>query len=284
VTAISSNGRAGAKTGPTASSGPSRVAALRQPALLVRGLGHRYGQHVALSGVDVTVAAGSVTAVIGPNGAGKSSLLRVCAGLLPLQAGTVDIGGEGGPENIEARRQFTYVPDVPSGYERLTIGEYVGLFGSLQEAGPAYEAMIRAQLDAMHLAGSLNRELGGLSEGTRRKVSIVAAFAAARQLVMVDEATAALDPEAVLVLESLLKWLRGSGKAAVIATQDLDFAERVSGHVVLLHDGRVVAADTPGRLRARFDADSLRGVFAAATGLLLDLERLDDALEAAANR
>jgi ABC-type multidrug transport system ATPase subunit len=284
VTAISSDGRAGAKTGPLASSGAPSVATIGHPALVVRGLGHRYGRHVALSDVDLIVAAGSITAVIGPNGAGKSSLLRVCAGLLPLQAGTVDIGGQGGPENIEARQEFTYVPDVPSGYERLTIGEYVGLYGSLQKAGPVYEAMIRAQLEAMRLAGSMNRELGGLSEGTRRKVSIIAAFAAARQLVMVDEATAALDPEAVLVVESLLKWLRGSARAALIATQDLDFAERVSDHVVLLHDGRVVAADHPARLRARFGADSLRGVFAAATGLLLDLQRLGHALEAAANR
>ena len=119
---------------------------------------------------------------------------------------------------------------------------------------------------AFRLGGRLEQRIGTLSRGLRRQVSAVAALSLGTPLVLVDEATATLDPEAVVVLGEALAALAARGSAIVLATQDLHFAGTVCDEVVLLHRGEVLDRGTPEVLRARHDAESLEDVFLTALG------------------
>jgi ABC-2 type transport system ATP-binding protein len=166
--------------------------------------------------------------------------LRAVAGLVRPHAGRILVNGlqQG---SISARAQLAYVPDEPEGLDELAVSEYLSLVRALYREGVAFDARATALCDAFGLAARLRVRLGALSHGQRRVVSIVAALALARPLVVVDEATAALDPEATVVLREALRSAAAHGAGVLVATQDLSFAERVCDDVVLLSDGRVVA-------------------------------------------
>jgi ABC-2 type transport system ATP-binding protein len=119
--------------------------------------------------------------------------------------------------------------------------EYLALVRALYRDGAAFDARAAALCDAFELSTRLRLRFGALSHGQRRVVSIVAALALSRPLVVVDEATAALDPVAIVVLREALRAVAAQGFGVLVATQDLSFAERVCDEVVLLSDGRVVA-------------------------------------------
>jgi ABC-2 type transport system ATP-binding protein len=208
--------------------------------LVVEGLDVRYGAVVAVANVALEIARGSVVGLLGPNGCGKSSTLRAVVGLLRPQAGRILVNGlEQGP--AAARSQVAYVPDEPDGLDELAISEYLSLVRAVYRETASFDARAVALCDAFGLAPRLRIRLGGLSHGQRRVVSIVAALALARPLLVVDEATAALDPEAVVVLREALRAAAERGSGVLVATQDLAFAERVCDDVVLLSEGRVVA-------------------------------------------
>jgi len=208
--------------------------------LCVDGLCVRFGDVRAVADAGFAVAHGQVVGLIGPNGCGKTTTLRAVVGLLRPDAGHVIVNGIA-QGSTAARAQVAYVPDEPDGLDELTTGEYLALVRALYRAGADYDARADALCAAFGIAPQLRVRLGALSHGRRRIVSMVAAFALARPLVVVDEATAALDPEAAVVLRDVLRTLAARGAGVLVATQELAFAERVCDDVVLLDGGLVVA-------------------------------------------
>ena len=160
----------------------------------------------------------------------------------------------------EARAAVALVPDDPSGFDELTVAEFVSLVHALWSAGP--EAATRAGIlsAAFGLDGRSTQRLATLSRGLRRQAAAVAALSLATPLILVDEATATLDPEAVVVLGEAVAALAARGCGVLLATQDLHFAASVCNEVVLLHRGAVVERGEPGALRARHAASSLEEV------------------------
>lgn len=217
----------------------------RPAALSCHGLVKRYGAAVAVDGIDFVVRRGSVVGLVGPNGSGKTTTLRLCAGLARPDAGRVLVDGmeQGTPA---ARARVGYVPDEPTGLDELTVAEYLDLVRALYRAGPEYAARARTLLAAFRLDGSERRPLGALSHGRRRATAVVAAFALRPVLAVVDEASAALDPEAVVALRDSIRALALGGAGVLIATQDLFFAERTCDEVVILASGRVEARGPVG--------------------------------------
>jgi ABC-type multidrug transport system ATPase subunit len=126
----------------------------------------------------------------------------------------------------------------------------------------------------------LRSPLGSLSHGQRRLVTVVAAVALARPLLLLDEATAALDPEAVIALREVVRSVAGRGRGVLVATQDLHFAETTCDRVTLLSAGRVAAEGRVDELRARYRAGSLEEVFVAALGAESRLAEVRGALDA----
>jgi ABC-2 type transport system ATP-binding protein len=245
--------------------------------LAVERLRVDFGETVAVDGVSFDVPSGTIVGLAGPNACGKTTTLRSIAGLVRPTSGTVRVEGLAAG-TVGARGCLAYVPDEPTGLDELTVGEWTDLVGTLWHAGDAYARRRTLLLDVFGLAGHERVPLGALSHGRRRIVAVVAGVALDRPLLVVDEATAALDPEAAHVLREVLLVVAGRGGAVLLATQDLPFAESVCDRVVLLRDGAVVAAGTQPALRARFGASSLGTVFAAATGANARLEEVRAAL------
>jgi ABC-type multidrug transport system ATPase subunit len=226
------------------------------PALACSALVKRYGHAVALAGVDLTVEPGAVVGLVGPNGSGKTTALRIAAGIVRPDSGSVSVDGQPGA-TLAARARTGYVPDEPTGLDELTVGEYLHLVRALYRAGPAYGERAEGLLQAFRLGDRGGMRLGSLSHGLRRSTAIVAALALRPALAVVDEASAALDPTAASVLGDALRALASGGSGVLLATQDLDFARAACDEVALLGEGRIVERGSPAAVLAGFGGDSL---------------------------
>ena len=247
--------------------------------LVVRGLRVRFGPAIAVDGVDLEVGTGSVVALVGRNGGGKTSTLRAVLGLLRADDGVVHVDGFRAGSSA-ARSRIGYVPDEPVGLDELTIAEYGELVAALWHADAAYATRRDALLEVLGLAARARAPLGSLSHGQRRLVEIATAAALRPALLVVDEATAALDPEAVLALREIVRATAESGSGVLLATQDLHFAESACDRVVLLEAGRVITSGALDTVRTAYGAPTLERAFAAAVGTDERLQEVRRALGA----
>ena len=261
-----------------------RAASRRPPAtspapLVAQGVWRRFGSATALAGVDLRVEAGAVVGLVGPNGSGKTTLLRSVAGLVAIDAGSIRVAGA--PAGSRSARAATaLVPDEPTGFDELTVTELVSLVHALWAADERAAGRAQVLTAAFGLGDRLDQRLGTLSRGLRRQASVVTAFSLAPPLILVDEATATLDPEAVVVLSEAVAALAARGCGVLLATQDLHFAGAACHEIVLLHRGVVIDRGEPGALRARHSASSLEDVFLSALGDGRLRERVRDAFGA----
>jgi len=246
--------------------------------LRISGVTKRYGEKPVVSELSFTVEPGTVASLVGPNGCGKTTTLSMIAGLKTPERGRISVSGyDTVVSPLGARRNLAFVPDTPSGFEQLTVREYMDLYRSLcRQPRVRYEERALLMLEAFELLECDETNLGELSHGTRRKVAMTAALALDVPNILIDEPTAGLDPESVLVLRHLVRHLGRRGVAVLLATQDLAFAERVCDRLSLVHNGRLVAEGSPALLLERYHAKSIEEAFLAVTGIerrIYDLER-----------
>ena len=250
---------------------------LRASALTVR-----YGRVAAVDAVSMSVSTGEVVGLVGPNGSGKTSTLRAVVGMTRPTSGWVRLHGHLAG-SAGARAAAAFVPDSPRGFDELTVAEYLDLVRALYGEPAGFRERADLLLAAFGLTRRRVSALRTLSTGMRRQVSIVAAAATQPPLLVVDEATATLDPEAVVVLREVVRGLAASGRGGVLlATQDLAFAESVCSRLYLLHRGAVVTSGSMtdfGALAGRLGATdgSLESVFLAAAGLNSGRREVHDA-------
>jgi ABC-2 type transport system ATP-binding protein len=247
--------------------------------LVVRGLTVAYGSLRAVDGLDLDVDDGVVVGLVGPNGSGKTTTLRAALGLVETAGGSVTVQGLRAG-SLGARAQTAWVPDEPTGLEELTVAEHLDLVRALWRADEAFTRRAEVLARVFALDTRIRSPLGSLSHGQRRLVTVVAAVALARPLLLLDEATAALDPEAVIALREVVRSVAGRGRGVLVATQDLHFAETTCDRVTLLSAGRVAAEGRVDELRARYRAGSLEEVFVAALGAESRLAEVRGALDA----
>lgn len=195
-----------------------------------------FGAVTALDGVDLVVRPGAVLALVGENGSGKSTLLRLSAGLSRPSAGIVEVFGARAGTRA-ARGRVAFVPDEPGGLDELTVREHLGLLRALAKAP---EEAGLAAVEQLGLVGLLDVRVGALSRGQRRRAALAAALGAAPGLLLIDEATVALDAVATAAVERALRAHARSGGAVVLASHDLAFVARACDRVALLRAGRVV--------------------------------------------
>lgn len=197
--------------------------------------------------VTFEVGPGEVVGLVGSNGSGKTTLLYLAAGLLTPDRGSVEVCGAPAGSRA-ARAHVALVPDEPAGFDELTVGEHVALMGALYAGGDAAATRAERLLDVFDLHASRDAPIGGLSHGRRRQAALVAAFAVAPAIVLVDEAVATLDPRAVDALGGVLREHAARGGATLLATQDLRFAHEACDRLLVLGDRAVVAARAAGAL------------------------------------
>jgi ABC-type Mn2+/Zn2+ transport system ATPase subunit len=220
-----------------------------------------YGQRVALANVSLSIRAGSLLAVIGPNGAGKSTLLKTIAGLLRPFSGTVEVLG--GPPGREARR-IAYVPQaevVDWGFP-VTVGDVV-MMGRVPLIGvgrsPAAEdrTAVRDALETVGMSDAVNRQIGALSGGQRRRVFLARAIAARPDLYLLDEPVTGVDATTQEDLMDVLEAEARTGRTVVATTHDLACAAH-RFHQAAFVNGRIVAT---GSAEMVLDPDVLAATY-----------------------
>jgi ABC-2 type transport system ATP-binding protein len=216
-----------------------------QPLLAARGAGRRFGQTTALEPVELEIQEGDGVALAGPNGAGKSTLLALLAGALEASVG-----------RIERRKgiKVGWAPQRPAQYGRLSARENLELFARL-EAEPDPEQAAARLLDDFDLPKKRSPS-ANLSVGNRQRLNLSIAFLGSPDVLLLDEPTAALDPEQRRRLWDRVGALREAGGALVFATQNLEEIERHASHVAALRDGRLVFSG-PAEEYDRTQADTL---------------------------
>ena len=226
-------------------------------ALELRGLTKRFGDAIALDGVDLVVRPGVVFGFLGRNGAGKTTALRILSGLARPTAGTAHVLGHDVERATDAvRARIGFLPDVPGFYPWLTAREYLEFAGRLFGLDKAtLDARATALLEMAGLA-SVTTRVGGFSRGMKQRLGIAQALINAPSLLMLDEPTSALDPIGRREVLEMVASLRGR-TTVFFSTHILADVERVCDAVAILERGRVVASAGVAELTARATANRL---------------------------
>jgi ABC-type Mn2+/Zn2+ transport system ATPase subunit len=215
-----------------------------EPSVVIEGVTAGYGRRIALSDVTLTVASGSLLAVIGPNGAGKSTLLKLIAGLIRPTSGRLSVLG--GPPG-SAARSIAYLPQAEAVdwefpvtvREVVTMGRYARL-GFGHNPGRLDRERVLAALETVGMADAVNRQIGALSGGQRRRVFLARAIAADPELYLLDEPVTGVDARTQEDLMDVLEAEARAGKTVIATTHDLICAAQ-RFHQAALINGRLIA-------------------------------------------
>jgi daunorubicin resistance ABC transporter ATP-binding subunit len=221
-------------------------------AILVEGLAKRFGDVVALDGIDFQVPAGTVFGLLGPNGAGKTTAIRILATILRPDGGRATVLGRDvvrDPDGVRYRiglaGQYAAVDPNLTGRENLR------LTGSLAQL-PRHEAKSRADelLERFGLTDAADRPVRTYSGGMRRRLDVAAALVQRPPVVFLDEPTTGLDIFSRNELWNMIRELVADGATVLLTTQYLEEADRLADRIAVVDDGRVIANDTPSTLKA----------------------------------
>jgi len=202
-------------------------------------------------------------ALLGPNGAGKTTTLRLLAGLIAPSSGSISVLGQpltpASAGNL--RRRVGVLTEAPGLWDRLTVTQNLLVHARLHRLPSPSDAVTRA-LDAFDMRSRADDLAAHLSKGLRQRVALARCLLHDPEVVLLDEPTAGLDPESAREVRRLVAAMRGSRRAVLLSTHNLDEAERVADRVAVLRT-RLVAAGTPGELRARLFGTRVRIVLTA---------------------
>jgi daunorubicin resistance ABC transporter ATP-binding subunit len=227
--------------------------------VVARGLVKRFGDVVALDGVDLTAPAGSVRAVLGPNGAGKTTALRILSTVLRPDGGEARIGGHDVVDDAAAVRSLIGVTGQSIALDSALTGRqnlnFIGRLNQLHKA----EARRRSGdlLDQVDLSDAADRPVATYSGGMRRRIDVAAGLIGQPRVLFLDEPTTGLDLPSRIGMWQLIRSRVDTGTTVVLTTQYLDEADQAADHVSIIADGRVVADGTPSELRSRVPGQRL---------------------------
>lgn len=214
------------------------------PAVTLRGLRKRFGDKVAVDGVDLEVPPGCFFGLVGPNGAGKTTTLRMVTGLLRPDAGDILVDGlDVRYEATAVRARIGVLPEDLLLFERLTGAElltYTGLLRGLAPDVVAHRSVeLLTVLDLTDDAGTL---VVDYSHGMRKKIALAAALLHGPRVLFLDEPFEAVDPVSSRVIRSVLERAIEQGATVVLSSHVMELVERMCSHVAVMHAGRVVAS------------------------------------------
>jgi lipooligosaccharide transport system ATP-binding protein len=234
-------------------------------AVSARGLVKRYGEIVAVDGIDFEVPAGVCFGFLGPNGAGKTTTMKAVYGLAQVDAGELSVLGlDVRTKRREVKARIGVVPQEQNLDRELTVREILDIQALYHGMPP--DGRIDELLDFTLLAERADAKPGELSGGMKRRLLIARALVNRPDLVVLDEPTTGLDPQARIAVWGLLERLRSEGVTLLITTHYMEEAERICDRLVIMDEGRIVAGGTPGELFERYGEPNLEGVFLQLTG------------------
>jgi lipooligosaccharide transport system ATP-binding protein len=259
------------------------------PILSVSGLRKSYGEDEVVRGLDFSIRRGECFGLLGPNGAGKTTTLRCCLGLTDPNAGTITLVGEPVPEAArQARVRVGVVPQMDNIDPDFTVVENLVIYGRYFRMPDALiNERIPRLLEFAGLSAKGDANIRTLSGGMKRRLTLARALVNDPELLVLDEPTTGLDPQARHLIWDGLRQLLTQGKTILLTTHFMDEAERLCTRVAVIDHGRMIANDSPRALIAAHVEPEVIEVYgdearawAAARGRLL-VDRLELAGETA---
>lgn len=227
------------------------------PMIEVRDLTKRYPGRTAVDRISFTVGRGEVVGFLGPNGAGKSTTMRILSCFQPATSGTVRVAGfDVFHEPDQVRRRIGYMPENNPLHLDMRVGEYLRFRARLKGLGwGRSRERVRRVLEQCGLWDVRSRIIGQLSKGFRQRVGLADALVHEPDLIILDEPTIGLDPHQIRSVRALIKDL-GKQHTVLLSTHILSEVEMTCSRVLIIHQGRILAADRTDELERRMSVDT----------------------------
>ncbi|GAA1112029.1 ATP-binding cassette domain-containing protein [Arthrobacter flavus] len=242
---------------------------MQPTAINLEGLQKSYGEKAVLDGVDLSVGAGTVTALLGQNGAGKTTTIHILSTLIHADAGTASVAGcdvAGDPDGVRAAigltGQFSAVDDLLTGEENLYLMARLRHLGKNRS-----RTRVRELLEQFDLVESARNRLSTYSGGMRRRLDLAMTLVATPSVIFLDEPTSGLDPRSRHTMWDMVRSLVAEGTTVLLTTQHLEEADRLADRIAVLDGGRIVAEGTPEELKRLVPGGHVRLRFADAAAL-----------------
>ena len=215
----------------------------------ISNLVKKYGDHMAVDYLSLTVEPGKIYGLLGPNGAGKSTTMNIVTGYIGADGGTVKINGYdifAQPE--EAKKCIGYLPEIPPLYVDMTVYEYLQFVAELKKLDrKKRKEMIEDAMDMTGITEVKNRLIKNLSKGFRQRVGFAQALLGYPEIIILDEPTVGLDPKQIIEIRELIKKL-GENHTVILSSHILSEISAVCDHVFIISKGKLVASDATENL------------------------------------
>jgi ABC-2 type transport system ATP-binding protein len=228
------------------------------PTISTQGLTRRFGELLAVDGIDLRVAPGQFFGFLGPNGAGKSTTIKMLTGLLAPSSGRIEILGLDLEKNpVEVKRQIGVVPEGMALFGRLTGSEFLNFAGRMYGLNRETAAQRTAELlEFMQLADQPKKLVTDYSHGMQKKLAMAAAVIHGPKVLFLDEPFEGVDAIAAGTLKAMLQGMIARGATVFLTSHVLEIVERLCSHVAIIHRGRLVAQGSLEELRAGVEAQA----------------------------
>ncbi|HYB06810.1 MAG TPA: ABC transporter ATP-binding protein [Nitrososphaerales archaeon] len=237
-------------------------------AIAIEGLTKDYGDIRAVDDLNLTVSEAEVFGLLGPNGSGKTTTINCLTGLLSPTKGSIKVGGFDVRGEVEKAREIMGVsPQETAVCPYLTGRENVQLFGELYSV-PKQALRARADnvMEKVGLIDDADRRVSKYSGGMKRRVSIAMALVTDPKIVLLDEPTVGMDPQARREVWDFVVELRDRGKTVLLTTHYMEEAEELCDRVGIIDHGKLIALGSPAELKTKYGARDLEDVFLQLTG------------------
>jgi ABC-2 type transport system ATP-binding protein len=224
-----------------------------KPILEINNLRKTFADFTAVNGISLEVKAGEIFGFLGPNGAGKTTTIKILAGLLQPDSGSVTINGNSLVEQPLICKQDTgYVPDRPWLFEKLTGGEYLKFVASLYNLPEErFNAAAPKYLDMFDLGKWEDHLIESYSHGMRQKLIMTSVFMLNQPLLIIDEPMVGLDPKSARIVKELFKRKAEEGSTIFLSTHSLEIAEELCHRIAIITNGTLHIIGTMEELRKK---------------------------------
>ncbi len=237
----------------------------------------KFGDFVAVDGVDLEVKSGEIFAFLGPNGAGKTTTIKMLTGILLPDDGDIEILGFKNPypaREVDVKKRIGLIPEEPKIYPYLKGYEFLNFIIDVYEADEATEKRMKELIDAFNV-DYLDKYVSDMSHGMKQKLFLISVLMREPEIMFLDEPTVGLDAKSAKILKLYLKKLANEGKTVFMTTHILEIAEKMADKIAIIDKGRIIAHGTMKDLRRLAGEEaSLEDLFLKLTGQEEDIIKI----------
>ncbi|MFT6996987.1 MAG: Cu-processing system ATP-binding protein [Cryomorphaceae bacterium] len=231
--------------------------------IVVENLHKRFGKNNVLVDLNLSIQKPGIFAVLGPNGSGKTTLIKSILGMTIPDKGTIQLGGENIKKKWRYREEIQYLPQIATFPGNLRVIELIKMIKDMRKS----ESKEKDLIQLFGLEPFLKKRLSTLSGGTKQKVNVVLAFMFDSPMVILDEPTTGLDPQAMIHLRGLIRQEKERGKTILITSHIMQFVEEIADEVIYLLEGKIYFKGSLEALREKTGQADLEHAIAAITSV-----------------